>query len=206
MVKKKQNKIYKFRVPYEVQANAQGTAIVEVGEDELQFKYGKVDMDSLRADMIDQIPYWSEGTQTICEPASSGSWPYGVAPDYDTQCDEWCYYPEHVEVGEIEDITDEVDVVDRADVSIQRMEAYLPFKKKGVRNPEFHEVAVPHDVPRPIRIWIEVLPEGVKIEANCNRRTDFNNALKWLVTGDISAETKKKALEIQKLICSCIKN
>jgi hypothetical protein len=203
MAKKKQTKTYRFRVPYHVEAECKGTAIVEMEEDELQFKRGKVDMEVLKADFIDQVPHWAEGYQNIC----SGGSLTGVSADYETQNDEWCYWPERVSVGDIEDISDEEEVVCIADIQPHHMEVYLPMPKGAVKNPEYYECEVPADVPVPIRATIWAEPDApLKLDIHAKRRSDTENVLRWLSKGDFTCDTKKKVTEVHKLINQCTKH
>tara|TARA_R110000824_G_scaffold75947_7_gene192593 strand:- start:1494 stop:2114 length:621 start_codon:yes stop_codon:yes gene_type:complete len=201
---KKKNKIYRFRVPYSAEATCKGTAIVEMGEDELEFKRGKVDMEMVHHDMIDQVANWAEGTQNICEPAYQHG---GVKADFTTQCDDWCYWPEKVEVGEIEDITDSEALVDCADISPSAMEVWLPLAKGVVKNMQFYNADCPADVPRPIKVTIRAEPDQpLHMTIHCRRRADVENVLRWFMEGDFTCGTKKEAAEVHKLLKQCIEN
>lgn len=186
-----------FRVRYHAEAECDGTVIYTIEDEDIPKKGKSIDMTAFESDLESEAEAWAEGEQSIVTPPKHGT--YCAKPDWDTQREEWAYWP-RVSIEDVEEVTDELNLTSTAEICPVQMQAFVPVHKKKIKNPAFYNCLVIPANGTGRGVFIEAEPGmPLRVEVKTQHKSDVEEALRLLQTGNIEAATKKEAKEIQQL-------
>ena len=195
---KKKNKNRHFRVRYHAEAECDGTVIYTIEDEDIPKKGKSIDMTAFKSDLESEAEAWAEGEQSIVTPPKHGT--YSARADWDTQREEWMYWP-RVSIEDVEEVTDELELIGTAEICPTKMQAFIPIPKGRVKNPVFYECWVHRTAgEKDVKVLIEAEPgQSLRVEVDTRSKSKVEDTLKSLQAGDLEANTKKEAKEIQGL-------
>lgn len=196
---KKNKKERQFRVKYSCTSETQGTVIYSIEDGDIpKEKGGAIDTEAFANDLHSEVEVWAEGYQNICEPPTHGM--RDARPDWDTQAEDWSYFPDNITVDNIEEITAEEDVVRQADVMSLTQVCYIPFGKHKPK--EMAQWGLQVDGFN-VQIEAEPLEPSFKVEITRSygvTSVDARNVLKVIARGDTDRmRTQYSSHDMEKL-------
>tara|TARA_R100000458_G_C8270601_1_gene245369 strand:- start:1080 stop:1715 length:636 start_codon:yes stop_codon:yes gene_type:complete len=116
-----------FRVKYKARAEAEGTVIYKLPDEDVPKFRGKANLEQMALEISPDIESLAEGYQSVAM-GEHGICPEGVQPDWESQPEDWTYFPD-VEIESIEDITNEVAVVEHTEKLVKTYKCVVPYGK-----------------------------------------------------------------------------